>query len=76
MPAEPHVYLSSSNSTILKVLQYNIRKSRDIVIVTLLRDERVIEYDILAILEEPVYVDNISSREKSLLPMLPSSYRR
>jgi hypothetical protein len=40
-----------SLSTTLKILQYNVRKSRDIVIATLLRDERVIEYDILTIQE-------------------------
>jgi hypothetical protein len=38
-----------SLSIILNILQYNVQKSRDIVIATLLRDERVIEYDILAI---------------------------
>jgi hypothetical protein len=38
-----------SLSTTLKILQYNVRKSRDTAKVTLLRDERVIEYDILAI---------------------------
>jgi endonuclease/exonuclease/phosphatase family metal-dependent hydrolase len=40
-----------SLSTTLKILQYNVRKSRDIVVATLLRDERVMEYDILAIQE-------------------------
>jgi hypothetical protein len=33
------------------ILQYNIRKSRDIVIASLLRDKRVIAFDILAIQE-------------------------
>ena len=40
-----------SRSTTLKILQYNVRKSRDTVIATLLRDEKVMEYDILAIQE-------------------------
>lgn len=39
------------SKTTLKILQYNVRKSRDIVIATLLRDLRVIDYDILAIQE-------------------------
>jgi uncharacterized protein YbaA (DUF1428 family) len=33
----------------LRILQYNVRKSRDTVMVTLLRDPRVMEYDVLAI---------------------------
>jgi exonuclease III len=35
----------------LKILQYNVRKSRDTVMAALLRDSRVMEYDILAIQE-------------------------
>lgn len=35
----------------LKILQYNVRKSRDTVMATLLRDPRVMEYEILAIQE-------------------------
>jgi exonuclease III len=35
----------------LKILQYTVRKSRDTVMATLLRDPRVMEYDILAIQE-------------------------
>lgn len=35
----------------LKILQYNVRKSRDTVMATLLRDLRVMEYDVLAIQE-------------------------
>ncbi|KAL6152343.1 hypothetical protein ACJQWK_05935 [Exserohilum turcicum] len=35
----------------LSILQYNVRKSRDIVMATLLRDPRIHEYDILAIQE-------------------------
>ena len=36
----------------IKILQYNVMKSRDIVIATLLRDPRIQEYDILT-LQEP-----------------------
>jgi hypothetical protein len=35
----------------LSILQYNVRKSRDIVMATMLRDPRIHEYDILAIQE-------------------------
>lgn len=35
----------------LNILRYNVRKSRDTVMATLLRDERIREYDILAIQE-------------------------
>ena len=35
----------------LDILQYNVRKSKDTVMATLLRDERVLEYDIIAIQE-------------------------
>lgn len=35
----------------LSILQYNVRKSRDIVMASLLRDPRVMEFDILAIQE-------------------------
>jgi hypothetical protein len=35
----------------LKILQYNVRKSRDTVMAALLRDSRVMEYDILVIQE-------------------------
>ena len=37
--------------TTLSILQYNVHKSRDTVMATLLRDPRVLEYDILAIQE-------------------------
>jgi exonuclease III len=37
--------------TTLSILQYNVRKSRDIVMATLLRDPRIHEYDILAVQE-------------------------
>lgn len=37
--------------TTLRILQYNVRKSRDTVMATLLRDPRVMDYDILAIQE-------------------------
>lgn len=40
-----------NSKTTLKILQYNVRKSRDTVMATLLRDPRVMEYDILAIQE-------------------------
>ena len=40
----------NSKST-MKILQYNVRKSRDTVMATLLRDPRVMDYDILAIQE-------------------------
>jgi YD repeat-containing protein len=36
----------------IKILQYNVMKSRDVVMATLLRDPRIQEYDILA-LQEP-----------------------
>jgi hypothetical protein len=32
----------------IKILQYNVMKSRDVVMATLLRDLRIQEYDILA----------------------------
>jgi hypothetical protein len=35
----------------LSILQYNVRKSRDAVMATLLRDPQIVEYDILAIQE-------------------------
>ena len=35
----------------LKILQYNVRKSRETVMILLLQDERIKEYDILAIQE-------------------------
>lgn len=41
--------MSSRNT--LSILQYNVRKSRDTVMATLLRDPRVREYDIVAIQE-------------------------
>jgi hypothetical protein len=37
--------------TTLSILQYNVRKSRDMVMATLLRDPQIHEYDILAIQE-------------------------
>ena len=40
-----------NSQTTLKILQYNVRKSRDTVMATLLRDPRVMEYDVLAIQE-------------------------
>src|SRR4051795_1816032 len=36
----------------IKILQYNVMKSRDVVMATLLRDPKIQEYDILA-LQEP-----------------------
>jgi hypothetical protein len=36
----------------IKILQYNVMKSRDVVMATLLRDPRIQEYDVLA-LQEP-----------------------
>lgn len=41
--------MTSQNT--LTILQYNVRKSRDIVMATLLRDPRIDSYDILAIQE-------------------------
>jgi hypothetical protein len=35
----------------LSILQYNVHKSRDMVMATMLRDPRIHEYDILAIQE-------------------------
>jgi hypothetical protein len=35
----------------LRILQYNVRKSKDTVMATMLRDPKVLEYDILAIQE-------------------------
>lgn len=40
-----------TSSKTLTILQYNVRKSRDTVMATLLRDERVLEIDVLAIQE-------------------------
>ena len=40
-----------NSKTTMKILQYNVRKSRDTVMATLLRDPRVMDYDILAIQE-------------------------
>lgn len=36
----------------LRVLQYNVQRSRDVVLASLFRDSRVLEYDILA-MQEP-----------------------
>jgi hypothetical protein len=36
----------------IKILQYNVMKSREVVMATLLRDPRIQEYDVLA-LQEP-----------------------
>jgi hypothetical protein len=35
----------------LSILQYNVRKSKDIVMATLLRDAKIMDFDILAIQE-------------------------
>lgn len=35
----------------LSILQYNVGKSRDIVMATLLRDPKIVDFDILAIQE-------------------------
>ena len=35
----------------LRILQYNVHKSRDVVLASLFRDPRILEYDILAIQE-------------------------
>jgi hypothetical protein len=40
-----------NQNTTLSILQYNVHKSRDTVMATLLRDPRVHEYDVLAIQE-------------------------
>ena len=40
-----------NSTTTLKILQYNVRKSRDTVMATLLRDPKVMDYDILAVQE-------------------------
>lgn len=40
-----------NSKTTLKILQYNVRKSRDTVMATLLRDPRVMDYDVLAVQE-------------------------
>lgn len=40
-----------NQTSTLKILQYNVRKSRDKVMATLLRDPSVMDYDILAIQE-------------------------
>lgn len=37
--------------TTLNILQYNVHKSRDTVMATLLRDPQIAEYDVLAIQE-------------------------
>ena len=37
--------------TTISILQYNVHKSRDVVMATMLRDPRIHEYDILAIQE-------------------------
>lgn len=41
-----------NHTTTLTILQYNVRKSKDEVMATLLRDPRILDYDILA-LQEP-----------------------
>jgi hypothetical protein len=41
----------SISKTTLKILQYNVRKSRDTVMATSLRDPRVMDYDVLAVQE-------------------------
>lgn len=35
----------------LRILQYNVQKSRDVVLASLFQDPKVLEYDILAIQE-------------------------
>jgi hypothetical protein len=35
----------------LRILQYNVQKSRDIVIASLFQDSKILDYDILAIQE-------------------------
>ena len=41
--------MNSTNT--LSILQYNVMKSRDIMMATLLQDQNILEYDILAIQE-------------------------
>ncbi|KIV98388.1 uncharacterized protein PV09_09771, partial [Verruconis gallopava] len=48
---------------------YNVRKSKDTVMATLLRDSRVAEYDVL------IHVDNTSPSEGYLPPLLPDRRR-
>jgi hypothetical protein len=40
-----------NNKDTLSILQYNVMRSKDIVMATLLRDQNILEYDILAIQE-------------------------
>lgn len=40
-----------NNTNTLSILQYNVMKSKDIVMASLLRDQNILEYDILAIQE-------------------------
>ena len=40
-----------NNTNTLSILQYNVMRSKDIVMATLLRDQNILEYDILAIQE-------------------------
>jgi hypothetical protein len=35
----------------LRILQYNVQKSRDVVLASLFQDPRILEYDVLAIQE-------------------------
>jgi hypothetical protein len=35
----------------LRILQYNVQKSRDVVLTSLFQDPRILEYDVLAIQE-------------------------
>ncbi|KAH8878502.1 DNase I-like protein, partial [Thozetella sp. PMI_491] len=56
LPEEPETRTTRSQSPTyghqeLRILQYNVQKSRDVVLASLFRNPRVLEYDILAIQE-------------------------
>jgi hypothetical protein len=63
----------------LSVLQYNVRKSKDTVMATLLRDPRVMEFDILAIQEpwaNPLYPPRTIQQETSSTYAIPGRNTR
>jgi hypothetical protein len=62
----------------LSILQYNVRKPKDTVMATLLRDPKVMQFDILAIqepIDELVRSHDAPSSKRPVPPMLPSDER-
>jgi len=69
-----HRRLMNYNTDGLKILQYNVMRSRDEVMATLLRDPKIQDYDILALQEpwkKPLYLNYSEPNLTLLSPMLP-----